>query len=259
MTFFSDGYVENRTESNPIEQGTNVAKFLSKVEVAPYSVLGTRLSREGKFETITGKPEGSEALVDPAGLPYVSGQSPMKEAGAASGVIYRWLGVNDFPQDVRDGIKRATDAKFHKYDENKSYVFPRIRTENSELKHTKTNRVVHVVGPDFRQESKDNRSGLETLARAYTNILSETARSQVSSLRLLPVSGGVFAAHFRNDIHFMTWHALVQGFKNLSKEEQESILKMDSLKMCIFMEKELDDFERAREWITLSHGSSSKL
>ena len=137
-------------------------------------------------------------------------------------------------------------------------LFPRIRTENSELKHTQTNRVVHVVGPDFRQESKDNRSGLETLARAYTNILSETARSQVSSLRLLPVSGGVFAAHFRNDIHFMTWHALVQGFKNLSKEEQESILKMDSLKMCIFMEKELNDFERAREWIALSHGSSSK-
>ena len=92
------------------------------MEIAPYSVLGTRLSREGKFETITGKPEGSEALVDPAGLPYVSGQRPMKEAGAASGVIYRWLGVNDFPQDVRDGIKRATDAKFHKYEENKSYV-----------------------------------------------------------------------------------------------------------------------------------------
>ena len=86
-------------------------------------MLGTRLSREGKFETITGKPEGSEALVDPAGLPYVSGQRPMKEAGAASGVIYRWLGVNDFPQDVRDGIKRATDAKFHKYEENKSYVY----------------------------------------------------------------------------------------------------------------------------------------
>eukprot|EP00938_MAST-03A_sp_MAST-3A-sp1_P004145 g4145.t1 len=231
------GYLISRCSTSTATPSSSM--FLSKVEVAPYSVLGTRLSREGKFETITGKPEGSEALVDPAGLPYVSGQSPMKEAGAASGVIYRWLGVNDFPQDVRDGIKRATDAKFHKYDENKS--------------------VVHVVGPDFRQESKDNRSGLETLARAYTNILSETARSQVSSLRLLPVSGGVFAAHFRNDIHFMTWHALVQGFKNLSKEEQESILKMDSLKMCIFMEKELDDFERAREWITLSHGSSSKL
>ena len=43
----------------------------------------------------------------------------------------------------------------------------------------------------------------------------------------------MFAAHFRSDIHFMTWHALVQGFKNLSKEEQESILKMDSLKMIL--------------------------
>ena len=109
----------------------------------------------------------------------------MKEAGAASGVIYRWLGVNDFPQDVRDGIKRATDAKFHKYEENKSYVYLSLSL-SKHRKRTHNHRVVHVVGPDFRQESKDNRSGLETLARAYTNILSETARSQVSSLRLLP-------------------------------------------------------------------------
>ena len=63
----------------------------------------------------------------------------------------------------------------------------------------------------------------------------------------------MFAAHFRGDIHFMTWYALVQGFKNLSEEEQNAILEMDSLKMCIFMEKELGDFERAREWMCISH------
>ena len=63
----------------------------------------------------------------------------MKEAGAASGVIYRWLGVNDFPQDVRDGIKRATDAKFHKYEENKSYVYLSLSlSQNTENEHTTT-------------------------------------------------------------------------------------------------------------------------
>jgi hypothetical protein len=110
--------------------------------VAPYSVLGTRLSKEGKFEVVTGKPGETEALVDPAGyvclgsytwltlddalyhththrLPYVSGEQPMKNAGAASGFIYKWLGVDDFPQDVRNGIQRATDAKFYKYDGDK--------------------------------------------------------------------------------------------------------------------------------------------
>ena len=43
----------------------------------------------------------------------------MKNAGAASGFIYKWLGVDDFPQDVRNGIQRATDAKFYKYDGDK--------------------------------------------------------------------------------------------------------------------------------------------
>ena len=61
----------------------------------------------------------------------------MKEAGAASGVIYRWLGVNDFPQDVRDGIKLLPMPSFTMRKTNRTSTSLSL-SQNTENEHTTT-------------------------------------------------------------------------------------------------------------------------
>ena len=54
-----------------------------RVRVVPHSVLGTQL-KTGGVKVVAPAPEAHEVIVDPAGLPYVSGQRPPGAAGAAS-------------------------------------------------------------------------------------------------------------------------------------------------------------------------------
>jgi len=225
---FSAGY----PKANPLAS----AQFLSKVEIVGYGVLGTQLSC-GKFLKVTDFPDSGCALVDPAGLPYVSGKEPIRKAGAASGSIYRWLGIRDdpsFPEKVKSAIDEATKAKYHCYGNEKH--------------------VIHVVGPDFRlgDDPISDEAGLETLSKTWSNLLSETANSGVNCVRLLPVSGGVFSAHFSKDMHHMTMYALKKGFDTLEPKEQQRLLHMESIEMCIFMDSDLAPYTRAKTWLASS-------
>eukprot|EP00940_MAST-03C_sp_MAST-3C-sp2_P001648 g1648.t1 len=253
------GFASARTLSQSTSQRgkSKTLQFMSKLKIVPYSVLGTSL-QEGAFKVVNSPPQkdDKEAIVDPAGLPYISGKSPISQAGAASGSIYKWLNIRDapkFPSDVSKAITKATDAKYYEYDGSKH--------------------VVHVVGPDFRMSSQvlrsdiadcskcddsgkakaDDELGVRVLSRAYENVLRETAKAnqkkKIESIRLLPISGGVFAAHFKSDMHFMTFSALMRGFSQLSEEEQDSLLRMKDIKMCIFLDSEVAPFERAHTWM----------
>ena len=88
-----------------------------RVRVVPHSVLGTQL-KTGGVKVVAPAPEAREVIVDPAGLPYVSGQRPPGAAGAASASIYKFLGLAAapaFPDAVVAAIARAGDAKLHAY------------------------------------------------------------------------------------------------------------------------------------------------
>merc|ERR1719512_532584 len=109
------------------------------VAVSPFSVLGTQLTASGDFVTASAEPEPDTAIVDPAGLSYITSEGPA-EAGGAAAVIYKWLGIKAdpaFPEPVRNAIQAPLAAKFHAYGPKKC---------------------IHVVGPDFRdrQLSRDD-------------------------------------------------------------------------------------------------------
>mmetsp|Transcript_86129 Transcript_86129/g.156995 ORF Transcript_86129/g.156995 Transcript_86129/m.156995 type:complete len:480 (-) Transcript_86129:11-1450(-) len=199
--------------------------ILSLVAVASYSVLGTRMQMDGKMATVAGEPDPLTAIVDPAGLPYI--KSSPGQAGGAAKVIYSWLGItNDatFPEPVVSAINSPLDAKFHAYGDKKC---------------------VHAVGPDFRGRTLSREEAVGELAKAYHGILREFASSGLPSLRLLPVSGGIFSGSFMAELPGMTAEALLQGFAALAPSQQHQVLLASSLEMCIFMEKELKDYAQA--------------
>ena len=51
--------------------------FLENIEIVGHSVLGTQLV-DGSMVNVAGLPEEDEALVDPAGLKYISGIPPTR-------------------------------------------------------------------------------------------------------------------------------------------------------------------------------------
>jgi hypothetical protein len=86
---------------------------------------------------------------------------------------------------------------------------------------------------------------LEALASSYKNILKEFVASGQTSLRLLPVSGGIFAGSFMPEVPVLSYEALQLGLSQLTPTEQESLKAQSSVEMCIFMEKEIQGFADA--------------
>lgn len=196
----------------------------------PYGVLGTRLMQAGHLDTVVAEPEGSIAVVDPAGLPFVQELGPSM-AGAASGAIYSWLGIrNDaqFPPAVSAAVTADCLAKHHEYtlpDDSKAQC-------------------IHVVGPDFRGDEGSREDAVGKLATAYGNVLREFDASGAQTLRLLPISGGVFSGPWRGEMANMTMEALDAACTALPQEMADRVATR-RLEMCLFMESEWSGFLEA--------------
>ena len=169
-------------------------------------------------------PGPGTAIIDPAGLNYIR-QGPAG-AGGAAGEIYRWLGIaNDtsFPDPVREAIEAPLTAKFHAYD---------------------AKLCVHVVGPDFRDRSLTEEDAVGELTAAYGNVLREFLSSGAHTLRLLPLSGGIFAGNFRNVLPEITGVSLERGYAGLDPEAQHNLLTSRTLELCIYIEGDYQCFAR---------------
>ena len=65
------------------------------------------------------------------------------------------------------------------------------------------------------------------------------------TLRLLPISGGIFAGAFRERVPRLTREALDAGFAQLPEATQQRLLSRErTLELCIFAEAEFEDFVR---------------
>jgi len=221
--------------SMPLEERPEVTAFLSVISVVPWGVLGMQLTSRGDKRNAEA-PDGRTAFVDPAGLPYIQSMGP-GGAGGASGAIYRYLGIDReraFAPEVRNGIRQATDAKFHAYGDNK---------------------VIHAVGPDLRDSqyrvrgdavegSPQHAMALGDLSKAYRNIFTEFLASGLPKLRLLPVSGAIFSGDFGSHegvFPAMTVEGIGSGFRQLREAEQNE-LKTKEIELCIFSDGELEDY-----------------
>ncbi len=89
---------------------------------------------------------------------------------------------------------------------------------------------------------------------AYKNVLAEFLASGVFSLRLLPVSGGIFAGPFLPKIPSPTAAALGLGLSSLGPAGRRA-LESRQLCMCVFNEAEAPGFEAA--WAAAVAGEAS--
>jgi len=202
--------------------------------LAPYGVLGAQLRTSGSIENKATVPGSEIAVVDPAGLQFIQDLGP-GGAGGASGAIYQWLGIGQashFPDDVRQAIRTTGDAKFHKYGPHMA---------------------IHVVGPNLAELGVagpvSEGIAIDQLAQAYTNVFSEFLLASARGarvLRLLPISGGIFAGDFKEDLPRLTFTALARGFSRLPALSQKQLSTSGlRLEMCIFEESDLSKFRAA--------------
>ena len=128
---------------------------------------------------------------------------------------------------------------------------------------------IHTVGPKLGHGKYTDTEAVWKLAGAYRNVLSQFVRFAVSKaaadpaptgtpvrLRLLPISGGIFAGEYQQHIAPLTLAALEEGI-GLLTEEERGVLATEQggegdaaegaaqIELCIFLEVELAAFKRA--------------
>eukprot|EP00928_Gymnodinium_smaydae_P058974 TRINITY_DN4219_c0_g1_i1.p1 TRINITY_DN4219_c0_g1~~TRINITY_DN4219_c0_g1_i1.p1 ORF type:complete len:291 (+),score=58.99 TRINITY_DN4219_c0_g1_i1:62-874(+) len=214
----SSGSSATSPSAAPAER--QATRLTRHARIVPYGILGS-----GSGGKVAEPPDAHTAFVDPAGLHHVQGNGP-SGAGGAAGVIYRWLGIaedDSFPPPVKAAIKAPLFAKFHEYGDKKC---------------------IHVIGPDFRKRQYSRDDAISELTIAYKNVLVEFCSSGLRSLRLLPVSGGIFSGPFKDQLPLLTAQALEEAFGSLSLEQRSHVLESD-VAMCIFMASEVSAFEEA--------------
>ena len=192
-----------------------------RLAIRPFGVLGTAL-RAGRVEKVAPAPAPGLPIVDPAGLPHIRTHGP-RGARGASGSIYNWLGIAEdlqFPQPVRTAIRAPLQAKLNFYG---------------------VKACIHVVGPNFNLRRRSREEAIGELTEAYGALLREFTRSRLGGLRLLPISGGIFAGPFASELPSLTCSALRSAFDGLPSNLQH-IVSVARLDMCIFNEDEYDAY-----------------
>ncbi len=222
------------------------ASILPRIRVVEYGVLGTQLVPGAGIVQRAEPPDDLTAFVDPAGLPYIQRAGPAG-AGGASGSIYEHIGIRGdaaFPDDVVAAIRLECEAHYHRYE-----------TADGTRHHC-----IHTVGPMLGYGKHSYAEAVETLAGAYRNVLTQYvafASSRAAAglpegaavrLRLLPISGGIFAGEYQARIAPLTLAALAAGLELLS-DEARAVLERDEgapqIELCVFLASELEAFRAA--------------
>ena len=177
--------------------------LLENLTIAKFGIFGLLPNETRKSPNIK-----DHVIVDPAGLEYISVIGPGK-AGSLSREIYNIIGLKGattFPKEVKDTIKRTSDAKYHMYKKDKTEYH-----------------VIHTVGPDFRDnETISWYNAIKQLSKTYLNVLIEAEKlpHKLNVIHLPLISGGVFSGKFdTNDmIPELTARAIYKAFKDYGKK-----------------------------------------
>jgi len=193
------------------------------------------MSDKGKFiDGVAAAPDETIVFVDPAGLHHIQPPGGPSGAGGAAGAIYKFLGIHRsdrFPDEVINAVQQTGDAKYHMYEGGPQCL--QIHC-------------IHAVGPNFNGEDRGASwdDAVEKLSIAHFNVLREFAASSIPNLRMLPISGGIFAGEYQPQVAKLTAEALRVAAGRLSDAEK-AILAERKLELCIFMEAEVEAFRAA--------------
>jgi hypothetical protein len=163
------------------------------VTLKPMGVLGY-----GNEDRTVARVDENHAIVDPAGLTYIQRNNPAG-AGKLSGAIYRFLRIDEFPQDVIQSITEPGQAVYQAYHLDRRHVH-----------------VIHVVGPDFSIRDVPFEHAVNELKRAYTSVIdvAEALSPSISVIRVPLISGGAFSGNFgkRGLVPELTARAVLAAF-----------------------------------------------
>ena len=235
------------------KSSVSASSILPRIRVVDYGVLGTQLAPGTGIVKLAEPPDDLTAFVDPAGLPFI--RSGPGGAGGASGSIYDHIGIRGdgaFPEDVRKAVTEECKAHYHRY-----------QTEGG------VHHVVHTVGPMLGQGKYTWDEAVAKLAGAYRNVLAQYARFAAIKaalapkapvrLRLLPISGGIFAGEYQQRIAPLTLAALHAGIGLLTEKECRVLAKDETqIELCVFLAVELAGFRAAMAGQLLTMDSSEK-
>jgi len=218
--------------------------------IRPYGVLGKQLLKKKPGETKATEIQNAEyptadsyAFCDPAGLKYITDVIDVTGADGASKAIYEWLQIknkssdknkinNSFVENVKKGITKETDAKYAEY----------TTSQNKNVK------CIHIVGPDFRtanDKNEDINNAIERLSTAYCNVLIEFILTEAPALRLLPISGEIFAGKFKDIMPQITYESLNLAcgmIKSINNDYAKHLCEKE-LNMCIYDEEDYNKYE----------------
>ena len=123
---------------------------------------------------------------------------------------------------------------------------------------------MHAVGPNLSrppysdatvqgQALSASHQAAMALAEAYANVfkevLSKRAKLKISTLRLLPLSSGMFAGNYAGAMPRMTMMCIVEGIRLLHEADREA-LKDLRIELCIFSEREHPEYCNAHRVAT---------
>ena len=215
------------------------ADVLQVLRVQPFGVLGTAL-RGGALVEAAARPErAGVGVVDPAGLHHIQPPGGPRGAGGASGAIYLWLGIAAGRLPRRGRRRRARDG----------------RREVRRLRRRAPRRAHGRPRPPARAAARGDAIAAR---RAYANILRELAASDVRALRLLPVSGGIFAGPFKPALPEITCERCARASRAPGRHTPLYV-PLRELHLCIFADEEVALFGAAVEAALLKDPPSRRV
>jgi O-acetyl-ADP-ribose deacetylase (regulator of RNase III) len=233
--------------------------FCHAIQVVPWGVLGEAMgAKPWEGRPVAPKPNSSTLIVDPASeMMMIDGGCQPGDAGGASGAIYRFLGIDsnsEFPPDVVSALRHGDGAVY------KRYGYP-------DALH-----VIHAVGPDLRKRSgvaHDARVRAEivaALAHVYAAVLRLAASQPRELLRLVPISSGIYAGDWAEQMPLITAQALTAGFNLVSGEDEPPTDNADGrvsqkdelppfrqrrVELCLFDPSEAEAYRQALDEVLL--------
>lgn len=208
----------------------------AEFEVVPYSTIGTRLMANGTFQKGLGAPLSLDmVIVDATDLWTLQKHQIYQKSGS----LYDLIGLYLFPNAVSSALQQVADAKLQTY---------ALQGEN----HDVSVNVIHAVGPDlWSPEFLNNEANVrKTLTKTYTNVLREFANSGLKTLRILPISAGIYSGPYEVHMPRFTFEAFKLGAMGLDIEQKQKMMEA-RIEMCIPMESQLQMYRR-QAWRVLS-------
>jgi len=194
--------------------------LIRRWRVKQYGVLGDQLTSRGTVQTGS-HPTKACCILDAAGPDHIMGRKEVTEASGASGGIYEFLGFPPFAQSTSDAFAFG-GKKAHR------------------VRHDKCD-VIHAIGPNFRDMGiPSNDVVVVLLQEVYHGVFVEAAGlsdDEVVSLRLLPLSSGIFGGAAIPGFHRLTWIAVIRAMDALPTDLLSNVTELE-VEWCIFAEKD---------------------